>query len=411
MPGFIDRMKMSFNILLNRGIDISPNDRISTFGTSSQVTVRDTQSAVLAPIKNRVAMDVANTPIKHVVLDQHGRYKETKHSELNDRLNFSANLDQTGTALIQDAVITLLEEGSCVLVPIETSSNPKDSSSYDILQLRVGRVTEWMNRSVRVEVYNENKGDREEIVLPKTYVAIVYNPLYLVMNEPNSTLKRLINKLSLLDAADKKTHSTGLDLILQLPFSLKREKFWETIQMRRKSLTDQLDSPYGVAFVDATDKIHQLNRPVTNTLSDDVQVLTEQLYNQLGLTPAVFSGTASEEEILDYHNKTVIPILKALTESMSRTFITRTARSQGQSIRAFIDTFKMASIEKIAEAADKFTRNEILSSNELRQILGFAPSDQEGADELRNKNLNRSGENMKKPLLKDKKGGLDDSET
>jgi hypothetical protein len=324
------------------------------------------------------------------VIDEFGQFIENKVSELNDRLTIMANVDQSGVAFIQDAVMTMLGHGACALVPVEVSSNPR-SGTYDILSMRVAPIVEWFNYSVTVDVYNELTGDREQKTLPKSFVAIAYNPLYAIMNEPNSTLKRLIDRLALLDVADGRLFSPHLDLILQLPYTLKNEKREAEATRRLESLETQLnDRKYGIAYIDPTEKITQLNRPATNTLFDTVVKLTESLHSQLGLTPSIFSGTATQEEMLMYNNRTILPIVKAVTDSMIGAFFSRTAIRQGNSIMAFPDLFKMAPLEAFAEAADKLTRNAIMSSNEIRAVVGLHASDEPDADALRNKNLNVS---------------------
>jgi hypothetical protein len=346
---------------------------------------------VLAPIQNRIAIDAAGVPIRHVLVDEFKQFLKVKESELNDRLSRMANIDQTGKAFIQDAVQSMLSEGAIALVPIEVSSNPKFGGGYDILSMRVATITEWFNYSVRVSVYNELTGEREEKILPKSFVAICYNPMYAVMNESNSTMRRLIDALALLDVADSRFYSPGLDLIVQLPYVIKTEKRQEEAARRLDALESQLqDRAYGVGYIDASERVTQLNRPATNTLLSKVEALTEALHNQLGLTPAIFSGTASQEEMVAYNNRTVLPVLDAIIEPMLGAFFTRTAISQGNSIKAFPNLFKMAPLEVVSESADKLTRNEIMSSNEVRAAIGLWKREEESADELRNKNLNRS---------------------
>lgn len=405
MPGFRSRVITAYNVLTNgRDDKLSPRD---TVPSHNEVVYRkawvDNAAAVLAPIQTRVAMDAANIPIRHVRIDEFDRYLNTIDSELNDRLKIDANIDQTGKAFIQDAVQTMLSSGSCAAVPINVSYNPYDKTSYDILDMRVGPIVDWFNRSVRVDIYDEEIGERRQQIFPKVYAAVAYNPLYAIMNAPNSTLRRLIDKLALLDIADSKLNSPKLDLILQLPYTLKSESRLAEAKRRIEVLTEQLlDSRYGIAYVDATEKIHQLNRPVLNNLMDEVNVLSASLYNQLGLTQSVFDGTADQQTIIAYLNRSVLPILNSLIDSMIRSFLTRTARKQGQSIMAFPEIFKMAPLSDIADAADKFTRNEILTGNELRQFLGVQPSSDPKADELRNKNIAQPAENQSNPPIKNK---------
>jgi hypothetical protein len=392
MPSFMDRVKLSYNVLRNKGPTVGPTQMVMSASPSSVYSglTYSTEASVLAPIKTRIAMDAANIPMRHVLVDERKQYLEDRQSELNDRLTIMANVDQTGIAFIQDAVMTLLEEGACVLVPIEISRSP-NSSSYDILSMRVGRVVDWMNYSLRIEVYNELTGEREEKILPKSFMAVCYNPLYAVMNEPNGTLRRLVQKLALLDQADGRLYSPQLDLILQLPFTTKTSRKQTEADRRLESLENQLyESKYGIGYIDPTEKVTQLNRPVTNTLADTVDGLVSSLHSQLGLTPSIFAGTATQEEMLLYYNRTILPVLRALTDAMVGAFFSRTAIRQGNDIQVFPSLFKMAPLETFAEAADKFTRNAIMSSNEIRAVVGMPPHSDPDADALRNKNLNQS---------------------
>jgi hypothetical protein len=324
------------------------------------------------------------------LIDESDRFIEVKKSELNDRLSLMANLDQTGRAFIQNSVMTMLNEGACALVPIEVSSNPK-AGTFEILSIRVGTITEWFSYDVRVSVYNELIGDRVEIMLPKSFVAIPYNPFYSVMNESTSTLRRLKDKLALLDSADGRLYSQKLDLLLQLPYVLKGDKREEEATRRLRIIEDQLyESKYGIAYTDINEKVIQLNRPVTNTLLDSVDGLKKDLYNELGLTESIVNGTADDEAMIAYINRTIVPIIDAITEAMIGTFFTRTAIRQGNTIRAFPNLFKMVGLEKFSEASDKLTRNAIMSSNEIRGVLGLKPDESPDSDSLRNKNLNQS---------------------
>lgn len=397
MSRFMDRLKQSINILTGnepRIASVPEKSLVPSWGPMAggyQRLTYDSQRAVLAPIVTRISIDAAAVPIRHVIVDDYGKFKEIRKSELNDRLSIRANLDQSGVAFIQDAVITMLTEGSCALVPVEISQSPNSGDAFDILSMRVGSIVSWMNRSVTVSVYNELTGDRTEKTLPKDYVAIAYNPLYNVMNESNSTLHRLVDRLALLDVADGKLFSPGLDLIVQLPYTLQTERRKAEAERRIQSIEEQLeDSKRGIAYIDATEKVTQLNRPVTNALFETVKGLTESLHSQLGLTPNIFAGTASPEETLAYNNRTILPIVKALTDAMVGSFFTRTAISQGHYVLGLPDLFKMAPIGDIAEAADKLTRNEIMTSNEVRSAIGLPPSSDPEADQLRNKNLNKS---------------------
>jgi hypothetical protein len=391
MPGFIDRMRLSWRVLSNRLPELPESSILPSYTRPGGAMWRDNSASVLAPIKTRIAIDVANIPFRHVTVDEHGRFIGYRVGELDDRLTWSANIDQTGVSFIQDLVYTMMDEGVAAIVPTETSSNPVTTTSYDILSWRVGVVTEWYNKSVKVSVYNEYKGERVEVVLPKSYVALIQNPLYMIMNEPNSTLKRLVEKRALMDLADSRIRSPNLDLILQLPWAVKTDKRKEEADKRIALLTEQLyNQQYGVAYVDATEKITQLNRPVENTLYEQIKYLTDSLHYQLGLTESVFNGTASEEEELAYHNRTIGPFATAICNGIVSSFLTKTAVRQGQSIMFFQNLFKMAPIEKVADSLDKFITNEVLTSNEGRQMLGFVPSGDPKADELRNRHLNES---------------------
>lgn len=338
-------------------------------------------------------MDVSDINIKHVVLDENGRYLGTKNSGLQDCLNLEANIDQTGKSFIRDAVISMLDEGVVALVPIDTTVNPKNTDSYDILSMRTGKVTEWFPSRVRVEVYNELSGRKQELILDKRKVALVENPLYYVMNGDNSTLKRLLRKLNILDAIDEQINSSKLDLIIQLPYVIKTDARRKEADKRKKEIEDQLyNSKYGIAYIDGTEKITQLNRSLDNNLMNQIEYLTTMLYSQLGLSKEVFEGTADSEQMNNYMSRTIKPIAAAFAEELKRKFLTKTARSQGQSIEFFNDPFKFIPTNQIAEMADKFTRNEIMTSNEFRQAIGLQASDDPNADVLRNKNLSISSD-------------------
>lgn len=352
------------------------------------------ERSIISAVYTRLAIDVSSVAIQHVRLDQNGRYLSIENSSLNDCLNVEANIDQTGKALIHDAVLSMFDEGCIAIVPVETSLDINKTGSYDILSLRTGKILEWYPSFVKVRVYNERSGQKEDVILPKKDVAIIENPLYAVMNEPNSTLKRLIYKLNLLDSIDEQSGSGKLDLIIQLPYVVKTEARKIQAESRRKDLEVQLSgSKYGIAYTDGTEKVTQLNRPAENNLMKQIEYLTSMLYSQLGLTESVFNGTADEKEMLNYYNRTIEPILTAITEEMVRKFLTKTARTQFQSIMYFRDPFKLVPVNELADIADKFTRNEILSSNDLRAIIGYKPSKDPKADELRNKNLNSSEDN------------------
>lgn len=349
---------------------------------------RGNERSIVTSVYNRIAMDVAAIGIKHCRIDKNGRYIEDIRSGLNDCLTVEANIDQSGRSFIQDVVMSMFDEGAVAIVPVDTSIDPRKSSSYDILSLRTGKILEWYPAHVKVQVYNDRTGRKEDLVLPKKSVAIIENPLYAVINEPNSTMQRLIRKLNILDAIDEQSGSGKLDLIIQLPYVIKSEARQQQAEKRRKDIEDQLKGPYGIAYTDGTEKITQLNRPVENNLMKQIEYLMNQLYSQIGMTPSVLDGTADEKAMLNYNNRTVEPIVSSIVDAMKRSFLTKTARTQGQTIMFFREPFKLVPISNIADIADKFTRNEILSSNEVRQIIGMKPSDDPKADELRNSNLN-----------------------
>lgn len=350
---------------------------------------RGNERSIVTSVYNRIAMDVAAITIKHCRIDKNGRYIEDIKSCLNDCLTVEANIDQTGRSFIQDVVMSMFDEGAVAIVPVDTSFDPRKSSSYDILSMRTGQILEWYPAHVKVRVYNDRTGKKEELVLPKRSVAIIENPLYSVINEPNSTMQRLIRKLNILDAIDEQSGSGKLDLIIQLPYVVKSEARQQQAEKRRKDIEEQLKGPYGIAYTDGTEKITQLNRPVENNLMKQIEYLTNQLYGQIGMTPSVLDGTADEKAMLNYNNRTIEPIVSAIVGAMKRSFLSKTARTQGQTIMFFRDPFKLVPINNIADIADKFTRNEILSSNEVRQIVGMRPSDDPKADELRNSNINQ----------------------
>lgn len=361
----------------------------STYFRPDRPRFRSTnEKTIISAIYNRIAMDVAAVDIVHARLDDDGRYIETIKSDLNNCLTVEANIDQTGRAFIQDVVLSMLDEGYVAIVPTDTTSNPIRTNSYDILSMRTGKIVDWMPNSVRVEVYDERTGVRRTILLPKKMVSIIESPLYTVMNEPNSILQRLLRKLRLLDFIDEQNSSNKLNLIIQLPYIIKSPARQKQAESRRKMIEDQLvNSQYGIAYTDGTEQITQLNRPIENNLMGQIEYLTKLLYSQLGLTDEIMNGTADDKAMINYYSRTVEPIVSAITDEMKRKFLTKTARTQGQSIEFFRDPFRLVPIGEIAEIADKFTRNEILSSNEVRQIIGRRPSNDPAADELRNKNL------------------------
>lgn len=354
---------------------------------------RGNERSIVTSVYNRIALDVAAINIQHCKLDENGRLLSTMDSKLNKCLTLEANLDQTGRAFIQDAVMSMLDEGCVAIVPVETTDNPMFTESYDIGSLRTAKVLEWFPRHVRVRLYNERTGQKEDILLPKSMVAIVENPLFAVINEPNSTMQRLIRKLSLLDVTDEQTASGKLDLIIQLPYIIKTDARRQQAEQRRKDIEMQLaGSKYGIAYTDGTEKITQLNRSLENNLMKQVEYLTNLLFSQLGMTQSILDGTADDKTMLNYYTRTIEPIIAALADEMKRKFLSKTARSQHQSIMFFRDPFKLVPVNDIAEIADKFTRNEIMTSNELRQIVGMKPSSDPKADKLINSNLNQPEE-------------------
>lgn len=360
------------------------------------------ERTIVASLYNKIAVDVAAVPIKHVKLGLNGRYESEIKSGLDYCLNTEANIDQTGREFIFDAVLSMFDEGVVALVPTETNISITDNNTFDIMSMRTGRITQWFPSQVRVEVYDERDGQRKEVLLPKKSIAIVQNPFYAIMNEPNSTLKRLISKLNLLDTLDNQAYSSKLDLILQLPYTIKSPARQEQANNRISELERQLEgSKYGVAYVDGTEKITQLNRSIDNKLIEQIQDLKKDLFSQLGITEAVFDGTADEKTMLNYRNTTIEPILAAFANEMIRKFLTKTARTQGQTIQFIQDPFRLVPVDNIAEIADKFTRNEIMSANELRAIIGMTPVSDERANELRNKNINASEDQINNPVIVD----------
>lgn len=392
------RLKHAWNAFNGRNHEApeTPVGSVATYGYHKPDRLRlrvSNERSIVSSVYTRISVDVSAQPIRHVRLDENKRYKEDIDSGLNYCLTMEPNLDQGPRAFIQDAVLTLFDKGTIAIVPIETSINPDVTGGFDIRNLRVGEITDWYPEHVRVNVYNEKLGKREDLVLGKRYVAIVENPLYSVMNEPNSTLQRLITKLNLLDQVDAQSSSGKLDLIIQLPYTIKSEARRQQAQQRREDIEFQLKgSQYGIAYADATEKITQLNRPAENNLLKQVEYLTELLYSQLGLTEEVMNGTADEKAMLNYMNRTIEPILDAIVQSMRRSFLTKTAQTQGQTIMVFTNPFRLVPINDMAEIADKFTRNEILTSNEVRQILGIKPANDPKADKLQNSNMPQAEE-------------------
>ena len=392
---FGSRLKHAWNAFLNR----DPTNNFSGGGTSYFYRpdrprfTRGNERSIVTAVYNRIALDVSAINIQHVRLDENNRFKETIESGLNTCLNLDANIDQTGRAFIQDVVMSMLDEGCVAIIPVETDIDPKVSDSYKILSMRTGKIISWFSDKVRVQVYNETTCRKEEIVVPKRTVAIVENPLYAVINEPNSTMQRLIHKLSLLDVVDEHTSSGKLDLIIQLPYVIKTPARRQQAEERRKDIEMQLaGSKYGIAYTDGTERITQLNRPVENNLMKQIEYLTSMLYSQLGITQSILDGTADEKTMLNYYSRTIEPIVSSIVDEMKRKFLTKTARSQRQSIMFFRDPFKLVPVNNMAEIADKFTRNEIMTSNEIRQIIGMHPSDDPKADRLVNSNISQPNE-------------------
>lgn len=354
---------------------------------------RGNERSIITSVYNRIALDVAALNVQHIRLDENGRFLSVIQDGLNTCLTVEANIDQTARAFIQDIVVSMLDEGCVAIVPVDTTYDPSVTGSYDIQTMRVGKILDWYPQHVRVRLYNERTGTKENILVPKSIVAIIENPLYAVVNEPNSTMQRLIRKLNLLDVIDEQSGSGKLDLIIQLPYVIKTEARRQQAENRRKDIEAQLSgTKYGIAYADGTERITQLNRSVNNNLMSQIEYLTSMLYSQLGITQSILDGTADEKTMLNYNNRTIEPIISAIVDEMKRKFLTKTARSQSQSISFFRDPFKLVPVNDIAEIADKFTRNEIMTSNEIRQVIGMKPSDDPRADELRNKNLSAPSE-------------------
>lgn len=389
--GITNRLQHAWNAFFNR--DPTYN-RYTDYGAGYSYRpdrprlTRGNERSIVTSVYNRIALDTAAIDIKHVRLDKNDRYISDIESGLNHCLTLDANIDQTGRAFKQDIVMSMLDEGCVAIVPVDTSIDPEKTGSYEINTMRTGKILQWKPSSVQVRVYNERTGQKEDIWLSKSMVSIVENPLYAVMNEPSSTMQRLVRKLNLLDAVDEQSSSGKLDLIIQLPYVIKTEARRAQAESRRKDIEAQLSgSKYGIAYADGTERITQLNRSVENNLMKQIEYLTSMLYSQLGITQSILDGTADEQTMLNYYNRTIEPIIAAIVDEMKRKFLTKTARSQLQSISFFRDPFKLVPVNGIAEIADKFTRNEIMTSNEFRQTIGLKPSDDPKADELRNKNL------------------------
>ena len=386
-----DRLKSAWNAFRNRDpTDFSNVGASYSYRPDRPRLTRGNERSIVTSVYNRIALDASSIDIMHVRLDENNRFLETVNSDLNSCLTLEANVDQTGRAFIQDIVMSMLDEGCVAVIPVDTTADPRFTSSYDILTMRTGKILEWKPSSIKVRLYNDRTGQKEEITVPKRIAAIVENPLYSVMNEPNSTMQRLIRKLNLLDSIDEQNSSGKLDLIIQLPYIIKTDVRREQAEKRRKDIEEQLaGSKYGIAYTDGTERITQLNRPVENNLMSQIEYLTSMLYSQLGITQGVLDGSADDKTMLNYYSRTIEPILSAIADEMKRKFLTKTARSQRQSVMFFRDPFSLVPVSEISEIADKFTRNEIMSSNEIRQIIGMKPSDDPDADKLRNKNLNQ----------------------
>lgn len=398
---FSSRLKHAWNAFLNK----DPTNRSYIVGESYSSRpdrrrfTRGNERSIVTSVYNRIALDATSVNFQHVGLDENGRYIETINSGLNNCLTLEANLDQTGRAFMQDVVMSMIDEGCVAIVPIDTTINPNISGFYDIDTMRTGKILEWYPQHVKVKVYNEQNGKREELILPKKAVAIVENPLYSVMNEPNSTMQRLIRKLTLLDAVDEQSGSGKLDLIIQLPYVIKTDARRQQADNRRADIEKQLSgSKYGIAYTDSTERITQLNRPLENNLMKQVEYLTSMLYSQLGITQAILDGSADDKTMLNYYTRTIEPIVSAIVDEMKRKFLTKTARSQHQSITFYRDPFKLVPVNDIAEIADKFTRNEIMTSNEIRQVIGMKPSDDPKADKLVNSNISQPTEDGAAPV-------------
>lgn len=408
----IDRVKHSWNAFLNKSPDNNNFHKETEYGSGSYYRpdrvrlTRGNERSIVTSIFNRIALDVASINIRHCRLDDNDRFKEIVASKLNECLNLEANIDQTPRAFIQDAIMSMFDEGCVALVPVDTTLDPNNNNSYDILSMRTGKVIEWYPKHVKVNVYNERIGRRQDILIDKSAVAIVENPLYAVMNEPNSTLQRLTRKLTLLDSVDEQTSSGKLDLIIQLPYVIKSEARKQQANERRQEIERQLaGSKYGIAYTDGTEKITQLNRPVENNLMKQVEYLTSMLFSQLGITQSILDGTADDKTMLNYYNRTIEPIVSAIVDEMKRKFLTKTARTQKQTIMYFRDPFKLVPVNDLAEIADKFTRNEIMTKNEFRQIVGMRPSSDPKADQLVNANISQPAQDVPpdpKPKAEDK---------
>ena len=396
---FTDRIKHSWNAFLNRDPTYNYRDLGGPsygYRPDRMRFTRGNERSIVTSVYNRIALDAASIDIMHVQLDKDDRFESIRDSALNECLTRNANIDQTGRAFIQDVVMSMLDEGCVAIVPVDTTFNPDVTNSYDINTMRTAKIVEWYPAHVKVNLYNDRTGRKEDLILPKKTVAIIENPLYAVINEPNSTMQRLIRKLNLLDVIDEQSGSGKLDLIIQLPYVIKTDARRQQAEQRRKDIEMQLSgSKYGIAYTDGTERITQLNRSVDNNLMKQIEYLTSMLYSQLGITQAILDGSADDKTMLNYYNRTIEPIVSAIVDEIQRKFLTKTAITQKQAILYFRDPFRLVPVNEIAEIADKFTRNEIMTSNEIRQIVGMKPSKDPNADELRNKNLSESNEMIK----------------
>ena len=396
---FTDRIKHSWNAFLNRDPTYNYRDLGGPsygYRPDRMRFTRGNERSIVTSVYNRIALDAASIDIMHVQLDKDNRFESIRDSALNECLTRNANIDQTGRAFIQDVVMSMLDEGCVAIVPVDTTFNPDVTNSYDINTMRTAKIVEWYPAHVKVNLYNDRTGRKEDLILPKKTVAIIENPLYAVINEPNSTMQRLIRKLNLLDVIDEQSGSGKLDLIIQLPYVIKTDARRQQAEQRRKDIEMQLSgSKYGIAYTDGTERITQLNRSVDNNLMKQIEYLTSMLYSQLGITQAILDGSADDKTMLNYYNRTIEPIVSAIVDEIQRKFLTKTAITQKQAIAYFRDPFRLVPVNEIAEIADKFTRNEIMTSNEIRQIVGMKPSKDPNADELRNKNLSQSNEMIK----------------
>ena len=407
--GFINWLKHSWNAFANRDpthsyYDIGPS---YSYRPDRPRLSRGNEKSIATAIYNRIALDVASVTIKHCRTDKDGRYIEDIDSNLNECLTLSANIDQTSRSFMQDVVMSMLDEGCVAIVPVDTVDDPTLTNTFDVQSMRTGKILEWFPKHVLIRAYNDKKGEKEDLLFPKDTVAIIENPLYAIINEPNSTMQRLIRKLSLLDVTDEQTASGKLDLIIQLPYLVKSNARRDQANQRRQDIENQLaGSKYGVAYVDGTEKITQLNRSLENNLLKQIEYLTNMVYSQLGITDTILNGTADEKTMLNYYNRTIEPFISAIVDEMKRKFLSKTARSQFQTIAYFRDPFRLVPVNDIAEIADKFTRNEIMTSNEIRQIVGMKPSKDPKADELVNSNISQSKTQVSEKVIKNDEGGI-----